>query len=88
MEFTGADHEQTAKIQLEIAKAIRPFAHNTEAALAVAALLRCARVLIRRYPLERQTALVDAAQMYLEGRAPDETILPFHVTTGGLITPN
>lgn len=88
MEFSNEDHAQTARMQIEVAKALRPFARNTEAALAVSALLRCARTLIRRYPPERQMALVEAAQMYLEGRSPDEVVLPFNVTTpGGIILP-
>lgn len=88
MEFTGEDHAQVARIQLEVAKALRPFAHNTEAALAVAAVLRCARTLIRRYPPERQMALIEASQMYLEGRSPDEVVLPFTATSpGGIVLP-
>lgn len=78
MEFTGADQEQVAKMQRAVAETLRPFRDKTEAALAVAALLRCARTLIRLYPAERAKALAEGAAMYLQGESPDEgVIIPF-----------
>jgi hypothetical protein len=82
MEFTGADLEQLAKIKLEIAKTLRPFRHNTEAFLAVAALIQCARVLIDRYPPERRAAIVEACALFLNHDSPDQTVIPFDVTGG------
>jgi len=87
-QFTSEDHAQIARIQVEVAKVLRPFAHNTEAGLAVMALIRNARVLIRRYPPELQSAMNEAIRMYLEGETPDEVVLPFNVTSpGGIILP-
>jgi len=83
MEFSGEDLAQTARIKLEVAKAVRPFAHNTEAFLAVAALIQCARVLIDKYPPERRAAIVEACALYLNHDSPEMTVLPFDITGGG-----
>lgn len=79
MDISNADHAQIAAMQRTIAAALLPHRHNTQAALAVIALVRCARTLIRLYPNETREALTDASRRYLAGEAADE---------GGVIIPH
>ncbi len=82
LEFTGEDLQQLAKMRVAVAAALRPFAHNTEAALAIAACITNARVLIDRYPPERRAALVEAVVLFLNHDTPDQDVIPFDITGG------
>ena len=82
LEFSGEDVARMGEIRLVVAKAIRPFSHNTEAALAIGALITNARVLIDKYPPERRAAIVEACRLFLGHDNPDQTIHPFDITGG------
>ena len=78
MDFSNEDQAQIAAMQRALAVALLPYRQNTQAALAVIALVRCARTLIRLYPNETREALTEASRRYLAGEAADE---------GGIIIP-
>jgi hypothetical protein len=82
LEFTGEDLQQLTRMRVAVAAALRPFAHNTEAAIAVAACITNARVLIDKYPPERRAALVEACVLFLNHETPDQSIIPFDITGG------
>lgn len=55
-------------LEAEITKAILPYRENTEAAIVVAALMRCARKLIDRYNPVAKKQLTEVTVAYLERR--------------------
>lgn len=81
--YTAAEETQVRRMQLEIAKALQPFSHNTEAALAVFAMARNMRTLLRQYPPEVRDALVEAVKMYLDGTSPDTGLITLSTGAGG-----
>jgi hypothetical protein len=78
LEFGAAEIERMKEIERAVEKTLMQFnGRGTEAALPIAALLLCARRLIRLYPEPRRSALIQGAEMFLEGENPDQQIVPF-----------
>ena len=68
LSFTNADAEQMKTIERALVATLLPFKGNTEAALVVFALVRCARVMLRLYPEQTKKALLPIMTAYLEGK--------------------
>jgi len=71
LKLDNADAERMKEIERELVKALLPYATGarpTEAGLAVFALVRCARTLLRKYPKRAQEDLLDAVVPFLEGK--------------------
>lgn len=67
LRFEQADADRMTFLENKISKTIAPYRENTEAALAIFALVRCARVLLQLYPLHVQVALIDTLHAFLRG---------------------
>lgn len=81
MEWRQEDLEQMKRIEREVVKAILPHAGSTEAGLAAIALVRQARVLIRKYPNSvTQKELTQVMCDFLKGETS-----PTGAPQGGLI---
>lgn len=83
LSFRHEDEQQMKRIQREVVDVLLKYQGNTEAALPMFALVRCARVLLRKYPKHTQDALRKVLIDYLCGRTeprPD-------VSASGLILP-
>lgn len=70
--FRTDDVEQMKRVENEVARTLAPFRGNTEAALAVFALVRCARLLLRLYPAKTQKELIPVLVDYLQGNGSAE----------------
>jgi len=87
----NADVAQMHELQRIIVNALLPYTNGerrAEAGLAVFALVRCARVLLRKYPKVAQEELLDAIVPFLEGKAEPrqrERGRRFKTTDSGLI---
>lgn len=69
--FTPDMAERMAFLEDKVSRALTPYRQNTEAAIAVAALLRCARKLIELYPPAKQLELVELAVAFLKKERVD-----------------
>lgn len=70
LEFNAENAARTQFIQDKIARAVLPFRENTEAALVVIALVRCARILLDLYPAKARGELLEVITLYLTGETP------------------
>lgn len=70
LEFNPENAARTQFIQDKIARAVLPFRENTEAALVVIALVRCARILLDLYPAKARGELLEVITLYLTGETP------------------
>lgn len=78
LEFGPEEIARMKEIERAVEKTLMQFnGRGTEAALPIAALLLCARRLIRLYPEPRRSALVQGAEMFLSGETPEQEIIPF-----------
>lgn len=64
----AADTERMHFLQQEIEKALLPYRENTEAAIAILALIRVTRILLRQYPPPVQEEMFKAIGAYLAGK--------------------
>lgn len=71
LEMNKENLERMAFLEGEIRKAIVPYRDNTEAAIAVFALVRVAKALLGLYPPATRGAIVDVAQLYLMDDEPN-----------------
>jgi len=69
MNDTVEDFARMAFIENEVAKKLMTYRENTEASLVIFALLRCARRLLRLYPLAKQEELLTAIVPFMRGDA-------------------
>lgn len=80
------DVQRMYEIRHEVAKAIAPFAHNTEAAIGMAACLIVAKTLLGKYKnLEARAQLQEVAVMFLKDESPDMLAFPFDIHSPGSI---
>lgn len=70
LEFNEENAARTQWIQDKIARAVLPFRENTEAAIVVLALIRCARILLDLYPKQARADLLEVIVLYLTGSTP------------------
>lgn len=68
LDFNTEAGEQMRKVQAVITAAVIPFRENTEAAIVVFALVRCARILLSLYPEKVRLELVSVLCDFLENR--------------------
>jgi hypothetical protein len=61
------DVDQMNHIQREVERVLLQYRENTEAAIVVSALMRCARILIRQYPERAQKDLLTVTIAFLRG---------------------
>lgn len=66
LKFDQADADQMKAVQRAITAAVMPYRENTEAALVIMALLRCARILLRLYPKKFQDQFTPVLTDFLE----------------------
>lgn len=71
--FNDENFKQMARVENHVASVLAPYRANTEAALVVLALMRCARILLKLYPLEVKAVLVGLCCDYLQERADPST---------------
>lgn len=67
--YSPADFERMMFLKGEIEKAIIPYRDNTEAALAVFALVLSAKTLLQLYPRQTREELQTVIAEFLEGKA-------------------
>lgn len=67
IEFKPEDFARMKNAQGEIVKAIVPYSENTEAALVIFALCRCAKIMLDLYPPAKRAALVEVIVGFLQG---------------------
>jgi hypothetical protein len=65
--FRDEDFRQMKQIERAIVAAILPFSANTDPILGLLALLRCARVLLRKAPAKAAAQLLPVCIAYLRG---------------------
>lgn len=66
------DMEQIQRVEAEVLRALAPFRENTDPALALFALIRCARMLLRSCPPDSHRQLLPVIRAFLEGKSsPD-----------------
>lgn len=87
IEFRQVDADELARIEQALVETLVPFRARSEAALAVFALARCARTLLRLYPEATRKALTDVVVDFLDGRtAPRDALkdlgVPLHILRG------
>lgn len=70
LQFRQPELEQMKRIENEVARTLAPFRANTEAGLAIFALIRCARLLLRLYPERTQQELLSVVVPFLQGGPP------------------
>lgn len=69
MQFDQNDFNRMLAIERALVQTLLPFRDGkTESGLAAFALVRCARVLLRRYPPETQKQLLGVITAFLEGK--------------------
>lgn len=68
LSFRDDDAAQMRRVQRAIIQAVLPFKANTEAALVVFALARCARTMLRLYPEKTQKWMRTLLIAFLEGK--------------------
>jgi len=87
LEFRDVDAAQMKRVEQVIVEALAPFRAQTEAALAVFALARCMRTLLRLYPETTRQSLTDVVVDFLDGRTAPRDVLkdagvPLHILRG------
>jgi hypothetical protein len=65
--FQLQDEQRMKHVEREIARTCHPYRENTEAALVIFALFRCARILLRLYPKETQEELLLVLVPFIRG---------------------
>lgn len=76
MSFKNEDLQQVERIQGELTKTLLPYRGNTEAMLAIFALLRCARILLWLYPTSVRDAVLEQAILpFLRGEADEDQLI-------------
>lgn len=66
------DVEQIKRVEAEVIRALAPFRENTDPALALFALIRCARMLLRSCPPDSHRQLLPVIRAFLEGQSSPE----------------
>jgi hypothetical protein len=69
-QFKPDDVAEMKAIERAVIKALMPFREKTDPLLAVVALTRCLRVMIRLGDAEAQSKLLPVLEGYLHGRTP------------------
>jgi hypothetical protein len=74
--FTEKDQRAVHELQRALTETLlKANDQKMEAGLAVIALVRCARILLDRYPANTRAALCEALVPFLEGRAVDVSLI-------------
>ncbi len=76
-QYRYEDFLEMKRIEVAVVNALEPFKANSDPLLAVIALTRCLRVLLRLGSKDAQRQLLPVVRAYLEGRAtpPEHSLL-------------